>query len=104
MTNAYFTTRHAMEEKVLRLNASHETTIDKTSRFWAHLENRKTWQCTAGYHHWRSFAFQLNLSQQTGNLHCVNRRSFGTRANHQLKIIFREFAQQTSGQTHSIKN
>lgn len=46
----YFTTGHAMEEEILRLNARHKSAIDESAGFRRSFEYWKTGQRTTGYH------------------------------------------------------
>lgn len=95
----HLTPRHAMEEKLLGLDARHESPVDETARSGCELESGETRQALAGDHNGRSLALQLDLAEEAGNLHGVNGGTFSPRLNHELKVVFREFANQTGWET-----
>jgi hypothetical protein len=79
-----FAPRHAMKEELLGLYPGHESPVDETPSSGGELKNRKTRQRLSAYHDRGALALELDLTQQTRNLHSVHSRTFRPRLHHQL--------------------
>ena len=61
-----------MEEILLRSDTSQEASIDKATSSGRRVVWQEAGQRLAVHHEWWSSAFQLNLTQQAGDLHAVH--------------------------------
>ena len=101
---SYLPACHAMVIEFLRLYASHEPSLNKTSSSWSGVILTEAWQWLPRHHVCWPSAFQLYLSQKTRDLHSIYRWAFGTRLNHKLQVVVREMFQKTTRNASPVVN
>lgn len=90
-----------MEEELLGSDARHKATVHKPSCPGRCVEGCKAGERLAGDHEGWPLAFQLNLAEQTRDLHSVDSRTLGSRLHHQLQVVLRELVNQPHWQALS---
>lgn len=93
--------RHAVEEELLHADARHEPAVDEAARPRREFRRGKARQRLAADRDRGPFALQLDLTEQTRDLHRVHGGSLGAGQNHQLQVVVGEFRHQTRRQTDS---
>ena len=95
----YLSSSHTVKKIFLGPDSSQEPSIHKPSSPGASVIRQEWWQRSSTKHERGTTPLQFNLSEETWNLHAVDRRSLGSRLNHQLKIVVRESLEKTKGNT-----
>ncbi len=69
---SHLSASHAMKKILLWSNTRQEPSVHKSSRPGARVVGQEGWQKPPTQHHWRTLTLQLDLAQETRDLHTID--------------------------------